>query len=86
MKAALWPNRLTGLVVFTFVLLFLFFLASPHGSSRTPVGSETDNGQLGAVVSESALCTEIGIDLLKAGGNAADAVIATLSFFSGCDT
>jgi hypothetical protein len=29
---------------------------------------------LGAVASESSVCSEIGIDLLKAGGNAADAV------------
>ena len=30
--------------------------------------------KLGAVASESAVCSKIGIDLLKAGGNAADAV------------
>jgi gamma-glutamyltranspeptidase / glutathione hydrolase len=29
---------------------------------------------LGAVASESSICSEIGIDLLKQGGNAADAV------------
>ena len=31
-------------------------------------------GHLGAVASESSICSEIGIDLLKQGGNAADAV------------
>lgn len=30
--------------------------------------------KLGAVASESAVCTQIGIDLIKDGGNAADAV------------
>ena len=33
-----------------------------------------DHDKLGAVASESKLCTQVGIDLLKAGGNAADAV------------
>ena len=34
----------------------------------------TQHGQLGAVVSENRVCSQIGIDLLQAGGNAADAV------------
>ena len=32
--------------------------------------------KLGAVASESSVCSEIGIDLIKDGGNAADAVCA----------
>lgn len=32
------------------------------------------NNKLGAVASENKVCSQIGIDLLKAGGNAADAV------------
>ena len=32
------------------------------------------DNKLGAVASENGVCSEIGIDLLKAGGNAADAV------------
>ena len=35
---------------------------------------QVDYDKLGAVASESKLCTQVGIDLLKAGGNAADAV------------
>ena len=35
---------------------------------------QVDHDKLGAVASESKLCTQVGIDLLKAGGNAADAV------------
>ena len=41
-------------------------------SSSTPYKYEHD--QLGAVASENSICSNIGIDLLKAGGNAADAV------------
>ncbi len=33
--------------------------------------------KLGAVASESAVCSDIGIDVLKKGGNAADALVAT---------
>ena len=35
---------------------------------------QIDYDNLGAVACESKLCTQVGIDLLKAGGNAADAV------------
>ncbi len=38
----------------------------------------TEDAKLGAVATESEVCTKIGIDVLKEGGNAADAV----SFFS----
>ena len=37
-------------------------------------GEEANNNRLGAVASENKVCSQIGIDLLKAGGNAADAV------------
>ena len=40
-------------------------------------GEEVNNNRLGAVASENKVCSQIGIDLLKAGGNAADAVSAT---------
>ena len=49
--------------------------ATPHqavlGGLR---GQEANNNRLGAVASENKVCSQIGIDLLKAGGNAADAV------------
>ncbi|KAL8950941.1 MAG: hypothetical protein Q9222_003063 [Ikaeria aurantiellina] len=42
----------------------------------TPNGPfDTHHGRLGAVASESGVCTELGIDLLKLGGNAADAAV-----------
>lgn len=34
--------------------------------------------KLGAVASESSICSNIGIDLLRAGGNAADALVGTV--------
>ncbi len=36
--------------------------------------SDPDHDELGAVASESAVCSKIGIELLERGGNAADAV------------
>lgn len=41
-------------------------------------GDHKQEGKLGAVASEHAICTNIGIDLLKAGGNAADALVGTV--------
>lgn len=38
---------------------------------------QTSHDRLGAVASENRVCSQIGIDLLKAGGNAADALIGT---------
>ena len=37
-----------------------------------------DEPILGAVSSESAVCSHIGTDLLEAGGNAADAIVGTV--------
>jgi gamma-glutamyltranspeptidase/glutathione hydrolase len=43
-------------------------------SSSPAVGVD----QLGAVASESDICSRIGTDLLKLGGNAADAMVGTV--------
>lgn len=43
---------------------------------------EQRHGQLGAVASESRLCSGIGTDMLTRGGNAADAVSITSFFLS----
>lgn len=34
--------------------------------------------KLGAVASENSLCSQIGVDMLKQGGNAADAMVGTV--------
>ncbi|MCJ1251958.1 hypothetical protein MMC30_009196 [Trapelia coarctata] len=46
----------------------------PHPQHPNPP-SNAPTGTLGAVASENALCSEIGISLLRAGGNAADALV-----------
>ncbi len=54
-----------------------------QGSQRTRVPSGTNNPAYlvraahGAVASENVLCSEIGVDTLKAGGNAVDAIVST---------
>ncbi|KAI2622365.1 gamma-glutamyltransferase 1 [Hypoxylon sp. NC1633] len=54
-------------------VLQLGFLA--HSGLATPC---QDKDKLGAVASESAVCSRIGTDLLQAGGNAADALVGTV--------
>lgn len=53
------------------------FLSS-QSSLTTPIPLiDLQAPRLGAVASESSLCSQIGIDLLKRGGNAADALVGT---------
>ncbi|KAL8778179.1 MAG: hypothetical protein Q9194_002142 [Teloschistes cf. exilis] len=74
---ASWSIRL-GLCVITlfcFVsFLYVLSLKIPYGPFTGQVFKHRVSG---AVASESRRCTQIGIDLLKAGGNAADAVVGT---------
>lgn len=55
-------------------MLFLIPLLLSFGvvAKGNPLSSH--NAKLGAVASESAVCSNVGIDMLKDGGNAADAV------------
>jgi len=39
---------------------------------------DPDHNKLGAVASESSICSNIGTSMLKAGGNAADSLVATV--------
>ncbi|PIL36235.1 hypothetical protein GSI_01897 [Ganoderma sinense ZZ0214-1] len=54
-----------------------------QGSQRTQVPSGTNNPAYlvraahGAVASENVLCSEIGVNTMKAGGNAVDAIVST---------
>ena len=43
----------------------------------SPTPERTNHDRLGAVASENRICSQIGIDLIKAGGNAADALVGT---------
>ena len=57
-------SKLSGLLAFTFV-------ASVQAASQAPVAAEN-----GMVVTAQHLATHIGVDVLKAGGNAVDAAVA----------
>ena len=48
-------------------------------SSDYPSQPILKEGELGAVASESDICSHIGIELLKLGGNAADAMVGTVA-------
>ncbi|KAJ4300911.1 hypothetical protein N0V90_002999 [Kalmusia sp. IMI 367209] len=66
-------QTLTGLL--TLQTVFGNPIASPQYG--TPPALEP--GHLGAVASESEICSRIGTELLKAGGNAADALVGTVA-------
>lgn len=55
----------------------LGILASPTAQPRSTTQYE-ENDKLGAVASESSVCSRIGVDLIKAGGSAADALVGTV--------
>ena len=63
--------------IFTSLVLAHLSLASPGRYPPAYHGSGSGNDTLGAVASESSICSKIGIDVLKEGGNAADSLIAT---------
>lgn len=78
--ALMWSHRL-GLILITIIGLTTLLY---HASFQIPfvhlVRLRVGNAGLGAVASENKLCTQIGIDLIKTGGNAADAVRFIFSF------
>ncbi|KAJ6098837.1 transcriptional regulator family: Fungal Specific TF [Penicillium canescens] len=82
LETMLQPMRL-GLLAILSLLLVVTHL--PRASTSPLEFSEQDHGshgriapgKLGAVASESSICSEHGTDILKMGGNAADALVAT---------
>ena len=54
----------------------LYHAPYPTGLPSIPTVEE---GKLGAVASESDVCSRIGTELLKKGGNAADAMVGTVA-------
>jgi gamma-glutamyltranspeptidase/glutathione hydrolase len=79
LETMLQPMRL-GLLAILSLLLIVTHL--PRASTSPLEFSEQDDGshghiapgKLGAVASESSICSKHGTDILKMGGNAADAV------------
>lgn len=53
--------------------------ASPVSLPDHDLKERTSPGRTGAVASESDICSDLGIDLLAKGGNAADAVSSSRS-------
>ncbi|KAI4941184.1 hypothetical protein J4E91_010975 [Alternaria rosae] len=69
---------------FTGLLTLQSVLGTPVKSGESwpsdyPAPPILEEGQLGAVASESDICSHIGIELLKLGGNAADAMVGTVA-------
>lgn len=67
----------------TGILTIQTALGNPVSSAPCPSGTPSApvlaKNHLGAVASESNICSHIGIDLLKQGGNAADALVGTVA-------
>ncbi|KAE8367894.1 gamma-glutamyltranspeptidase [Aspergillus caelatus] len=53
-------------------------LSTHYDSRRSNKVEHIEQGKLGAVASESAICSRHGTEMLKIGGNAADALVATI--------
>jgi gamma-glutamyltranspeptidase / glutathione hydrolase len=61
--------------------VFTLSFPAPHFAEQRPLDHDKTNyapDHLGAVASENSICSQIGIDLLKEGGNAADALVGTV--------
>ena len=72
--------RIQLLVLICSLLRFSCAALAPPQALLGLQTQQTSHDQLGAVASENRVCSQIGIDLLKAGGNAADAVGVKVSF------
>jgi gamma-glutamyltranspeptidase / glutathione hydrolase len=83
-----FSRRLRGGLELLFTMLMLLQLACAlvvpplfQQAAANPLPTIRQNeapGNRGAVASESSICSEIGIDLLQQGGNAADALVGTV--------
>jgi gamma-glutamyltranspeptidase / glutathione hydrolase len=60
------------------LIILISILLSSFNVFANPTGQSSSDAKSGAVASESSVCSEIGIDLLKQGGNAADALVGTV--------
>lgn len=72
----LFPRRLPHVLS-----VALAALPSIKATSIPLNSTSVNDGKNGAVASESSICTDIGIDILKVGGNAADAVSSIIPKF-----
>lgn len=51
---------------------------TPYPPATSPLQTRQFSNSLGAVASESSICSTIGVNILRQGGNAADAMVATV--------
>ncbi|KAL8806214.1 MAG: hypothetical protein Q9182_001489 [Xanthomendoza sp. 2 TL-2023] len=72
--ASLWALRLEVSIICISAFVAFLYLTTPHHLFFEPHSESIDHG---AVASESRICTQVGVNLLKAGGNAADAAVGT---------
>lgn len=79
----LQPMRLGLLAILSLLLIVTYLpkvntspLEFPERDTNVDNGLHTEiaPGKLGAIASESAICSQHGVEILKMGGNAADAV------------
>lgn len=75
MLSKVWRFVVTFAVVGQFSLGF----SLPTSEHTNGVTQYQEHDRLGAVASESAVCSRIGVNLIKAGGNAADAVCSIIT-------
>lgn len=54
-------------------------LSNPIAGGENARRKTLEAGHLGAVASEAEICSHIGVELLKKGGNAADALVGTVA-------
>ncbi|KAL9100812.1 MAG: hypothetical protein Q9163_003860 [Psora crenata] len=55
-----------------------FLVQAIEQAPLQPTGPNISHNRLGAVASENRICSQIGIDILNEGGNAADAIVGTV--------
>ncbi len=76
-------SRALAIILLWNLLTDLALAAIIPQHALTSPSSHRAKDKVGAVASESNICSHIGIDVLKLGGNAADAVSASIKL---CDT
>lgn len=69
---------ISGTLLTSFLLAQLSFASPGRYRPKYRHHPEAGEDKLGAVASESSICSNIGTDILKEGGNAADSLIATV--------
>ncbi len=71
------PLRFKGIAVKQFLSRSAFFLAFAISPALAAESAQTAQGRNGMVVAQEARAAQIGVDILKRGGNAVDAAVAT---------